>query len=267
MNRSQFGWSRALLLTAILAALGGIVGATIPDPSGVYHGCLKNGNLRVIDSATESCKQNETPITWNQTGPAGIQGPQGPQGIQGAQGLQGPAGTVALPAGRCWANRQRYVDCGNGTVTDQVTGLIWLKNSACLAPMDYAAANMAAQTLQAGQCGLTDGSVSGQWRLPTKDEWTATVSWVKTQGCVDPNGPTLTDNFGDQCYSAVPDGTGVHERALLGVPLGYPAYYWSGTVADFHPGSAFLAELAQGVITNGGPTIVVGVWPVRGVLY
>ena len=103
MNASQFGWSRALLLTAILAALGGIVGATIPDPSGVYHGCLKNGNLRVIDSATESCKQNETPITWNQTGPDGIQGPQGPQGIQGPQGAQRAAGAGRNSGATGWA--------------------------------------------------------------------------------------------------------------------------------------------------------------------
>ena len=45
----------------------------------------------------------------------------------------GSSGTTAMPAdGPCFDNTNRYVDCGNGTVTDTVTGLIWLKQSDCL---------------------------------------------------------------------------------------------------------------------------------------
>jgi hypothetical protein len=158
------------------------------------------------------------------------------------------------------------VDCGNGTVTDQTTGLIWLKNSACLGALPFAEA-MAAQALQAGQCGLTDGSVPGQWRLPTQNEWTASISYTKVT-CAYPNGPTLSDNRGDQCYAAVPDGTGIGQRALLGVPVGSSAYYWSSTYADFHPDSAFLVELSVGLITNGGTNLSqVVAWPVRGVMF
>ena len=32
----------------------------------------------------------------------------------------------------------RFVDCGNGTVTDTQTGLIWLKKANCFAPQDWA---------------------------------------------------------------------------------------------------------------------------------
>ena len=65
--------------------------ANIPDSSGVFTGCYnKAGNLRIIDAAVgQTCKQNETEITWSQTGP---QGPQGPQGAEGPQGPVGPAG-------------------------------------------------------------------------------------------------------------------------------------------------------------------------------
>ena len=34
--------------------------------------------------------------------------------------------------GPCFDNTNRYVDCGNGTVTDTVTGLIWLQDADCL---------------------------------------------------------------------------------------------------------------------------------------
>jgi hypothetical protein len=61
---------------AITAIAGAVAVATIPDASGVIHGCYnKSGDLRVIDDAVETCKQNETPLNWNQTGP---QGPSGP---------------------------------------------------------------------------------------------------------------------------------------------------------------------------------------------
>ena len=79
-----------LLAAGVLATLVGIVHASIPDGGGVVHSCYQNnnGSLRVVDSPA-SCKNNETPLAWSQTGP---QGPQGAQGIQGPQGLSGPQG-------------------------------------------------------------------------------------------------------------------------------------------------------------------------------
>jgi hypothetical protein len=58
--------------------------------------------------------------------------------------------------------QHRYADCGNGTVTDSVTGLTWLKDAACLGSAHWAAANQAAAALASGQCGLTDRSSPGQ---------------------------------------------------------------------------------------------------------
>jgi hypothetical protein len=58
---------------------GSVAFAGIPDSSGVIHACYhkSNSQLRIIDSSVDSCRANETELTWNQTGP---QGPQGPQG-------------------------------------------------------------------------------------------------------------------------------------------------------------------------------------------
>jgi hypothetical protein len=80
-------------LVALLAVLGGVAYATIPDSGGVIHGCYKNenGQLRVIDSATDSCLSSETAIDWSQTGPSG---PTGPSGASGPSGPSGPEGTA-----------------------------------------------------------------------------------------------------------------------------------------------------------------------------
>ena len=60
-------------------------------------------------------------------------------------------------AGPCLgkAGSNRYVDCGNGTVTDNVTGLIWLKQADCLGSADWASASQAAAALKSGDCSST----------------------------------------------------------------------------------------------------------------
>jgi hypothetical protein len=63
----------------------------------------------------------------------------------------------------------RFVDNGNGTVTDTVTGLMWLKEANCLSG-SWADALAAVQSLASGECGLTDGSAAGEWRMPNRNE-------------------------------------------------------------------------------------------------
>ena len=68
--------------------------ASIPDHNGTYHGCLKSdGHIVLIDpSIGEKCKNNETAVTWNETGPQGPIGPAGPTGKTGSNGAAGPQG-------------------------------------------------------------------------------------------------------------------------------------------------------------------------------
>jgi len=162
------------------------------------------------------------------TGPQGVQGPAGPIGPTGApgsagpigstgpQGTTGPTGTVTHAAPPCFDNTNRYVNCGNGTVTDTVTGLVWLRNASCtfgaLAFKSYSAANQAAAGLAAGQCGLTDGSSPGDWRLPTQAEWQATVARAVALGCT-AGAATLTNDPGTGCLGAGPTSfTGVQSN-------------------------------------------------------
>ena len=86
-----------VLAIAGATAVGGIstaaVIAAVPDASGAIHGCyLKNaglfdgkGTVRIIDTATDSCKTNENAISWSQTGPKGDPG-------EGAEPGTGPIG-------------------------------------------------------------------------------------------------------------------------------------------------------------------------------
>ena len=64
----------------------------------------------------------------------------------------------------------RFTDNGNGTVTDTLTGLFWLRNANPWGVMNWADATSACASLASGSAGLSDGSVAGQWRLPSKEE-------------------------------------------------------------------------------------------------
>jgi hypothetical protein len=91
-------WEKRFWIVVAIAVVTGVTAvvanAAIPGPGGVITACYKNndGSLRAIDAAIESCKNNETALTWGQTGPQGPQGAQGPQGPQGPQGETGPQG-------------------------------------------------------------------------------------------------------------------------------------------------------------------------------
>ncbi len=74
---------------------------------------------------------------------------------------------------QCVGNFYRFCDLQNGRVLDMDTGLIWLKDAFCFGTKTWSEAMQAAAALADGQCSLTDGSVAGDWRLPTKDEWEA----------------------------------------------------------------------------------------------
>ena len=68
----------ALIILAAVGLVGvGVALGSIPDGSGVIHGCYKpGGQLRVIDTADgQDCKSGESGLNWNQTGTTGPPGP------------------------------------------------------------------------------------------------------------------------------------------------------------------------------------------------
>jgi len=69
----------------------------------------------------------------------------------------------------------RFTDNGNSTITDNLTGLIWLKNANCFGLRTWALALTDASALNSGECGLTDGSVEGELYLPNRNELASLV--------------------------------------------------------------------------------------------
>ncbi len=60
----------------------------------------------------------------------------------------------------------RFNDNSDGTIADNLTGLIWLKNANCFGQRTWNEALSDASELADGNCGLTDGSSPAAWRLP-----------------------------------------------------------------------------------------------------
>ena len=178
------------------------------------------------------------------------------EGQQGVHTLQVPPGPPRRnPSPPCFDDANRYVDCGNGTVTDTVTGLVWLKDASCLGSAPWAAANNLAAALAEGDCGLTDGSVRGDWRLPTMLEWAATVAQAVRLGCVFASSPSLTNDPGTACLSA----------GLSAFDLGASDInFWSSTADEVHPFFALNAYLVDGIVSYASfKTAALRVWPVR----
>jgi hypothetical protein len=75
-----------------------------------------------------------------------------------------------LEKGVAWPS-PRFTDNLNGTVTDKLTGLIWLKNGNYFGEKTWVEALQVANELQSNiVLGLTDGSKAGDWRLPNVNE-------------------------------------------------------------------------------------------------
>ncbi len=162
---------------------------------------------------------------------------------------------AARPDPPCFGLSNRFEDCLNGTVTDTVTGLIWLEDASCPAlggQQLWMSANQAAVGLSDGTCGLTDNSSAGDWRLPTKDEWQMIVDQANTNGCSFP-GPFVPDTLGLGCWSEGDPFSGVQSDR-----------YWSSTSIANNPSSAWSAILDFGGVSSNRKTSINGVWPVRG---
>jgi hypothetical protein len=93
---------RAGIVAGLLACGGlgtaGVAEAVASSPSPVIYACYGKytGIVRVLQGR-EKCFQFETPIQWNQTGPAGAPGATGAMGATGATGAAGAKGATGAP--------------------------------------------------------------------------------------------------------------------------------------------------------------------------
>ncbi|TEU19094.1 MAG: hypothetical protein E3J21_04580 [Anaerolineales bacterium] len=81
-----------MLLAIVL--VGGATWALADDGNTIYACVTPGGTIRIV-AGEEECRGQESPESWNRTGPSGPMGPTGPTGAkgdQGDQGLMGPTG-------------------------------------------------------------------------------------------------------------------------------------------------------------------------------
>ena len=146
-----------------------------------------------------------------------------------------------LQRGISWPT-SRFTNNENGTVTDNLTGLIWLRDANCSlfnAPRSWNdVLNIIVPQLANGYCGLIDGSSTGDWRLPNRKEL-----------------ETLLD----------------FEHSNPALPLGHPFinvqsnYYWTSTTFVDNTSNVWIVWMGNGLISNGGNKLnTYYVWPVRG---
>ena len=128
----------------------------------------------------------------------------------------------------------RFTDNLDGTVTDHLTGLVWLKDATRFSPRGWVPALNACNNLADDATDLTDGSVAGDWRLPNNKELRRLI------------------DFGNST-PALPDG---HPFIL---PL--TGSFWTGTTATNNTGRAWRVD--DGAMLNDPKGTSNLVWPVR----
>lgn len=143
-----------------------------------------------------------------------------------------------LEKGIAWPD-PRFTINSDGTITDNLTDLIWLANANCFGQRDWTTALTDANSLANGSCGLTDGTVAGNWRLPSFRELESLIDAERSS-------PALLQSY---------PFTDVQS-----------ANYWSGTTSSSNTDNAWFVDLNDGDVNHNlskssGSAYV---WPVRG---
>ncbi len=96
-------------------------------------------------------------------------------------------------------------------------------------------------------CGLTDGSIAGEWRLPNVRELQSLVHYGVTSRA-------LPDTAGTGQWSEGNPFSGVQS-----------AFYWPSTTRAGNTVNAWVVSMTSGDVANGSKTLsFFRVWPVRG---
>jgi hypothetical protein len=126
-----------------------------------------------------------------------------------------------LEKGVAWPN-PRFTDNLDGTITDNLTELIWLKDANCTETvggvekdsfglLNWSDALTWCNNMASGSCGLTDGSEAGDWRLPNIREHQSLIDYGFSWPALPEGNPftNMPPNTGLFHWSSTTNATGV----------------------------------------------------------
>lgn len=135
----------------------------------------------------------------------------------------------------------RFTDNEDGTITDNLTGLMWLKNASLLDKGDWETAliKIADFNSKSGDDKVDTHSANyADWRMPNRLELSSIIAWTED-------------------YPALPEG---HPFEGL-----QPSYYWSSTTVKHLPENAWSAHMDYGDVYHNKKSNQYYIWPVRSV--
>jgi hypothetical protein len=150
-----------------------------------------------------------------------------------------------LKKGIAWPNA-RFTDNSDGTVTDNLTGLIWMKNANAFGAQNWNNALNISNNLADGQGGLTDHSIAGDWRLPNINELVSVIHYGYFS-------PALPNTAGTAQWEEGDPFTNVQSWN-----------YWTSTTRMNSGGSAWCVAFTNGYSLNSTKSNSLYVWCVRG---
>jgi hypothetical protein len=145
-----------------------------------------------------------------------------------------------------WPN-PRFTDNGDGTVTDNLTGLIWLKNANCFGQRTFDQAITDCNLLNNGQCSLTDDSSPENWRLPNRNELLSLLDMRFWEPALPNSAGTGQWTHGDPFINLITD-----------------SFYWSSTTYASLTSSAWYVHMYTGLVDSDIKIFPHYVWCVRG---
>lgn len=168
-----------------------------------------------------------------------------------------------LHQGVAWPN-PRFTNNRNGTVTDNLTGLVWLKNADCRDTVTdirkshghllWEKAITWISNLASGSCGLSDGSTAGDWRMPNQEELESLINY----GYFD---PPLSDTAGTGHWSEGDPFFNVRKAFYWSSNTDFNAPYGQNGVS--HRRGAWAVYMWSASVGSSKKTNMGFVWPVR----
>ncbi len=217
---------------------------------GTYSLTVRNGNQPpALFALTIGASGRRSQGVQGVAGPAG---PQGQQGIQGSTGAAGPAGppgpssTLSCPNGNIAVTDGHYIDCGDGTLIDANTGLMWEKAVTCGAQnlaIPLCVENL--YTYCVSSCGpgyQNDGSLFTQFLALLNDDIDSTGTTPCFAGHCDWRIPKITEletilSATYPCGTCIDTAFGPNESdywSSTATPLlSVPAYAWGVSFSNW----------------------------------